>query len=227
MKLVVLPILLIALTVAAYAAPAPPMIAINNETMRCMEYIGGDECMFCSAPSDWQVLGFSWDASCPDDYEWVDSYGIVTCTPSKNEFCCGAGHSGASGDCEDLVINDGLMQCAFVDDINNCTPPEGWGSYEGPEEDSWMWMCPWDYAWVDVQCLIDASRNDQRNITDPNDDLSDLDVSNVSDDISTDAPIDLQNSIQGLSSTCYFAIAAVLIIAAFIWFFVIKRKKVQ
>ena len=100
----------------ALAAPAPPELMVNHETKQCAEFWGGDECLSCSPPVGWEVLGWLGEAECPDDYTAVEIE--PTCAAAKTPFCCSEGHSGASGDCEDVVIDRAGEWCAFVDDIN-------------------------------------------------------------------------------------------------------------
>jgi hypothetical protein len=129
----------------ALAAPAPPQLMVNHQSRQCAEYWGGDECVSCSAPAGWEVLkGWLPEVKCPDGYAEVKV--DLTCTPHKAGFCCTEGHSGAAGDCEDVVLNRELEQCAFVPDINECPAlPRGWEKY-GRD-------CPY-YAWGDqVKCL--------------------------------------------------------------------------
>jgi hypothetical protein len=73
---------------------------------------------------------------------------VPVCTAHKVTFCCTEGHSGALGDCEDVVINKAAEQCAFVEDIGACPSlPRGW---EKHGED-----CPY-YEWAEnIECLGD------------------------------------------------------------------------
>lgn len=122
-----------------FAAPAPPELMINRESKQCAEYWAGDECLSCSAPAGWEILGGLPEAQCPDGFAQVEI--DLTCTPQKDEFCCTEGHSGAAGDCEDVVINRAKEQCAFVEDIGESPSlPGGWEKY-GEE-------CPY-YEWAD------------------------------------------------------------------------------
>jgi hypothetical protein len=76
---------------------------------------------------------------------------------NKGEFCCSEGHSGAPGDCEDLVVNDRSKQCAFVDDIQTCTLPEQW-KQAPPSQDPSRWICPSGYQWIDpLPCEAEAN----------------------------------------------------------------------
>jgi hypothetical protein len=132
---------------ATAAAPVPPELAVNHESKQCAEFWGGDECVVCSLPEGWESLGGLWEAECPTDYATVEIKS--TCWAAKITFCCSEGHSGAPGDCEDVVINKRAEQCAFVEDIGECPAlPDGWGKHG---ED-----CPY-YDWADdVECLDKA-----------------------------------------------------------------------
>lgn len=130
----------------AAAAPAPPQLAVNHESKQCAEFSGGDECVSCSPPTGWEILGALWEAECPAGYAQVEI--VATCTAHKVTFCCTEGHSGAPGDCEDVVINEAAEQCAFVEDIGACPAlPRGWEKYGAD--------CPY-YDWAEnVECLGD------------------------------------------------------------------------
>jgi hypothetical protein len=138
------------------AAPVPPKLVVNHDTQECAEIFGGDECMDCFAPEGWEELGWAYDVECPAGYTLttVESH----CNHFKNEHCCSEGHSGASGDCEDLVINDRNDQCAFVTDINACNLPGNWKAR--PEKISRSeWTCPSRYEWIDnLECLADGDQ---------------------------------------------------------------------
>ena len=144
-------LLLVMLTVLSWcaneqaaAAPAPPQLAVNHESKQCAEFVGGDECVSCSPPAGWEILGNSWETECPAGYAQVEI--VATCTAHKVTFCCTQGHSGAAGDCEDVVINEAAERCAFVDDISECPSlPTGWEKYGAD--------CPY-YEWADqIECL--------------------------------------------------------------------------
>lgn len=137
----------------AFAAPAPPELVVNHETKQCAEFVAGDECVSCSPPAGWEVLGNSWETECPAGYSQVEI--VPTCAPHKVTFCCTEGHSGAAGDCADVVINEAAEQCAFVEDINDCPAlPEGWEKYGAD--------CPY-YDWAeDVTCLGDQAGGEIR-----------------------------------------------------------------
>lgn len=104
--------------------------------------------MDCLPPEGWEVLGWADQTACPEGYTFTQVEEI--CTPFKNEFCCTEGHSGAHGDCTDLVINTIVEQCAFVADINACNLPAGWESNPGDG----YWPCPGNFEWADdLECL--------------------------------------------------------------------------
>jgi hypothetical protein len=138
----------------AWAAPLPPMRVVNHQTLECGELpYGGDECMDCFPPEGWEVLGVAYDVECPPDYTVVDEVSY-DCQPFKNQFCCSEGHSGASGDCEDLVVNNRKKECAFVDDIEDCELPVRW---ETPRQQ----LCPSGYDWIDsLGCTAGTSEGD-------------------------------------------------------------------
>ncbi len=129
----------------ALAAPAPPQLMVNHESKQCADYWAGDECTSCSAPAGWEVLeGLLPEVRCPDGYTQVEV--DLTCTPHKAGFCCTEGHSGAAGDCQDVVINRGARQCAFVEDIGQCPAlPRGWAKHGE--------NCPYDDWAEEIDCL--------------------------------------------------------------------------
>jgi hypothetical protein len=130
----------------ASAAPAPPELVVNHETKQCAEFVAGDECVYCAPPEGWEILGGLEEAECPEGYATVEIEPV--CQAGKNSFCCTEGHSGAPGDCDDVVINDAAQQCAFVEDIGDCPAlPNGWEKYGAD--------CPY-YQWTEnVACLAD------------------------------------------------------------------------
>lgn len=135
------------LTSVAIAAPIPPLRVVNHETKECGEIFGGDECMDCFPPEGWEIIGRAFDEDCPEGYEDIDSPGYA-CEPFKDQFCCTEGHSGAHGDCEDMVIHKRRKECAFVSDIYAVEVPRGWRSR--PDNLSgYEWACPYEYDWVD------------------------------------------------------------------------------
>ena len=144
-------ILLIASWQIVQAEPAPDKLVVNRETKECALIFGGDECMDCLPPAGWEVLGWSYEAECPAAYAFTQVEEI--CTPFKNEFCCTEGHSGAHGDCDDLVLNNAAQQCAFVEDINACHLPPDWESKSGDV----YWACPGNFVWIkDLDCFAES-----------------------------------------------------------------------
>jgi hypothetical protein len=140
------------------AAPAPEKLVVNHETKECATIFGGDECMDCLPPDGWEVLGWSYDVECPEGYAFTEVEEI--CTPYKNEFCCTEGHSGAHGDCEDMVINRIACKCAFVEDINACNLPLGW--QDKPEKKpNYGWACPGSFDWTEEFECQGESASDQ------------------------------------------------------------------
>jgi hypothetical protein len=136
---------------AVLAAPAPPVLVVNDEARQCARMFTGDECTDCFPVEGWKVLGVLGDAQCPAGYTMVDTVDY-TCQPFKNQFCCSEGHSGAPGDCADLVVRKAGKQCAFVPDVNGCTLPQGWTAMPAGVE-ARSWVCPAGYEWVeDVSC---------------------------------------------------------------------------
>ncbi len=150
-------VLLIPLAPATLAAPLPPLRVVNHPAQECSEIpFGGDECMDCFPPEGWEVLGVASDVPCPAGYAVVEGVDY-DCQPFKNQFCCSEGHSGASGDCQDLVVNDRAKQCAFVDDIADCELPRRWSK----RPDTVVlrdWVCPANYEWLEtLKCGSESS----------------------------------------------------------------------
>jgi hypothetical protein len=134
------------------AEPAPDKLVVNHETKECAIIFGGDECMDCLPPEGWEVLGWSYQSECPAGYTLTEVEEI--CTPFKTEFCCTEGHSGAHGDCDDLVINTTTSECTFVEDVNACHLPADWEATPGEV----YWACPGNYDWIDdFECLAEPA----------------------------------------------------------------------
>jgi hypothetical protein len=146
-SLLVAGLLFILSTGYANAAPVPPLRVVNHETKECGEIFGGDECMDCFPPEGWEILGWAMDEPCPEGYTDIGSVGYE-CEAFKAEFCCTEGHSGAHGDCEDMVINRRNKQCTFVPDIATADLPSGWRAKPNRTAD-YEWACPNNYEWVD------------------------------------------------------------------------------
>lgn len=106
------------------AAPLPPRRVINHQARQCAEIIPGDECGDVVLPPGWEYI----DVECPQEYAVVDLR--PEWVPFKVSFCCTEGHSGVSGDCDDVVVNPLTRQCAFVEDIQKCSQlPLGWQTW--------------------------------------------------------------------------------------------------
>jgi hypothetical protein len=145
----ILTVLMLTLTSYVLAAPLPPEIIINNSSKECAMFIAGDECMDCAPPLGWQSLGYTSDSSCPANYTMVSARGI--CKGFEVLHCCTEGHSGASGECRNMVRNNFAKECAFVKDASNCTLPVGW--LKMPENISSVeWLCPNSYNWTSINC---------------------------------------------------------------------------
>lgn len=126
------------------AAPFTETI-INNATKECAVFLAGDECMDCSPPPGWHSLGGY--SSCPKNYTISSVRG--TCKGFEIPRCCTKGHSGASGECSNLVRNDLLRECAFIENAINSTIPTGW--LIKPANISLSeWQCPLGYGWTSL-----------------------------------------------------------------------------
>jgi hypothetical protein len=128
----------------ARTAPMPPLTVINHKTHQCAQIVPGDECGDVILPADWVYLDPALGETCPADYTMIDLR--PEWVHFKVSFCCSEGHSGSSGDCQDVVVEQKGQQCAFVDDIQKCTGlPQGWKA--------WGKNCPAGFTWVDdVTC---------------------------------------------------------------------------
>jgi hypothetical protein len=143
-------VVLLSMAGSVVAAPTPPLTAVNEETKECGMMLGGDECTNCYPINGWTLLGNGVDVECPDGY--VSGEPEYACDHFKAQHCCTEGHSGASGDCEDLIISHRYDQCAFVDDINTCEPPREWTQRPSGSKAE-EWLCPTGYEWVDgIDC---------------------------------------------------------------------------
>jgi len=144
-------LLIILLAGAAFAAPAPLQMIVNNETRECAYFSAGDECVSCDIPDNWASLGT--DAPCPEGY--AEASPVKECRRARIERCCSEGHSGAPGDCAQVEINRLLAQCRFG---NGSPPAPGWEGKPEAMEDS-GWACPEGYRWeggVAQPCFIGA-----------------------------------------------------------------------
>ena len=130
-----------------FAAPMPPRLVVNHQTRQCAEIVPGDECGDVVLPPDWEYLEPTEGVKCPDDYTLVEFY--PDWVHFKVSHCCTEGHSGVSGDCQDVVIQQSKRQCAFVDDIEKCTSlPDKW--------EAWGQNCPAEFEWTDDIACTEA-----------------------------------------------------------------------
>lgn len=150
------PILLVIAASVASAAPMPPRTLINHKTQQCAQVTPGDECGDVILPPEWEYLDPNSGEKCPDNYTMVDLQ--PEWTHFSSQFCCSEGHSGSSGDCQDVIKQEAKQQCAFVEDIQKCSSlPEGW--------ESWGHNCPIDFYWTnDVVCITGES-SPAKNVT--------------------------------------------------------------
>jgi hypothetical protein len=127
----------------ALAAPLPPSLGMNEAAKQCASFYIGDECESCSMPGGWMPA--EGDA-CPAGYEVIEARAV--CTPFRTAFCCSRSHSGAQGDCDDVVVNYAERACAFIDDIEKCaTLPSGW--QRAPVLEALGRVCPMDdFEWL-------------------------------------------------------------------------------
>lgn len=183
-----------------FASQALPRFGINEQTKECSEFFMGDECVSCTMPEDWEMIE---EFQCPTGYKEIQENSV--CTPRKDSFCCTVQHSGAGGDCEDVVVNDVEQKCAFVEDINKCDKlPTNWNQAE--EIKFWGRVCPsWEYEWIEeiLDCQAKIIEND---------------IVDNQKDIGDDKP-------QKSNIIPVIAISSVIIILIIIlWFFLIKRR---
>jgi hypothetical protein len=142
-------ILFVMLAVLASAAPMPQQTIVNNDSMQCARFLPGDECMDCTPPVGWEVLGPY--SSCPEGYTLVTVKG--NCKGFEQEHCCTQKHSGASGDCRNMVMNSLMKQCAFLSNAADYPIPAGW--MKMPENATLSgWVCPLDFAWTTLSETI-------------------------------------------------------------------------
>lgn len=95
-------ILFVILAALASAAPLPQQMIVNNDSMLCARFLPGDECMDCTPPVGWEVLGTY--SSCPEGYRLVTVNG--NCKGLEQEHCCTEKQTGALGDCRNMVKNN-------------------------------------------------------------------------------------------------------------------------
>ena len=138
----------------ALAAPMPLVTIVNHDLMQCSSFLPGDECMDCTPPDGWEILGS--DASCPENYTSVTERVGGNCTGFEVEHCCTQRHSGASGDCKNMIKNDLTKECAFVTDTTNFAGLVGWQKM--PENASpYSWVCPLDYTWTTLTAITSST----------------------------------------------------------------------
>jgi hypothetical protein len=152
MKNVGIAILIVMLSELALAAPMQLQMVVNNDSKECARFLPGDECMDCTPPEGWVILGPY--TSCPENYKLVSVNG--NCKGFEVEHCCTEKHSGASGDCRNLIKNDLTRECTFVTNATTDTIPDGWQKM--PENaTSSNWVCPLGYKWTTSTETIPAS----------------------------------------------------------------------
>jgi hypothetical protein len=131
----------------AAAAPMPPSPVVNHQTRQCAVITPGDECGDVILPPGWEYLDEAAGEVCPDGYTTIELR--PEWAHFKVAHCCTEGHSGTSGDCQDVVIDQSSQRCGFVEDIQACAGlPEGW--------EAWGENCPTKFEWVeDIDCTGD------------------------------------------------------------------------
>ncbi len=135
----------------AIAAPMPPSPVVNHQTRQCAVITPGDECGDVILPPGWEYLDEASGEVCPEGYTTIELR--PDWAHFKVPHCCMEGHSGTSGDCEDVVIDQSSQRCAFVEDIQNCQGlPDGW--------EAWGENCPTKFEWVD-DVICTGSQADQ------------------------------------------------------------------
>ncbi len=141
---------------AAFAAPMPPRTVINHKAHQCAQIVPGDECGDVILPPDWEYLNTAAGEACPAGYTMVDLR--PAWTHFKAQHCCSEGHSGTSGDCQDVIKQADKGQCAFVEDIQQCSSlPAGW--------EPWGQDCPAGFKWVDDMACATGASNPTVNVT--------------------------------------------------------------
>ena len=138
----------------AHASMSAPSVVVNDGTQECMEgFHTGDECVFCTPPEGWKIVGSQYNSTCPEGYTIIDDL-KGTCRGYQNEFCCSMNHSGGAGSCGNMIIRYPTKECAFVMDQNDCTA-------ELLETKDWIKadlvngeLCPGNYSWLgeEVDC---------------------------------------------------------------------------
>lgn len=147
-------IFFVMLAALASAAPMPLLMIANNNSMQCARFLPGDECMDCTPPVGWEVLGPY--SSCPEGYTMVTVNG--NCKGFEQEHCCTEKHSGASGDCQNMVMKNLTKQCAFLTNARDASLPAGWMKMPANASSS-NWVCPLDYTWTTLAATATISSN--------------------------------------------------------------------
>jgi hypothetical protein len=146
--------LLFVLAGLAFAAPMPLQTIVNHDLKQCSSFLPGDECMDCTPPEGWEILDSY--ASCPKNYTLITERARGNCRGFEVEHCCTEKHSGASGDCRNMVKNDLTKGCAFLTNATNFTAPAGW--LKMPENvSSYSWLCPLDYTWTTLTAIASTT----------------------------------------------------------------------
>ena len=152
MKNAGLAILIFLLSGLALAAPMQLQMIVNNDSKQCARFLPGDECMDCTPPDGWEILGPY--TSCPESYTMVTVNG--NCQGFEVEHCCTEKHTGAAGDCRNMVKNDITKECAFVTNAATAAMSVGWQKM--PENaTSSSWICPLDYKWTTLTVTNSAA----------------------------------------------------------------------
>jgi len=71
--LIIFSILFLTFGQNSFAETAPQLI-VNHETKECVELILGNECMACSIPEGWEILGPVSENECPAGYAKVEYF---------------------------------------------------------------------------------------------------------------------------------------------------------
>lgn len=142
MKISSIALALILMAGLSAAAPLPTQLIVNHDLLQCSRFLPGDECMDCTPSQGWTALPEG--SSCPEGYTSVDVRG--NCTAFQAGHCCTEGHSGASGDCRNMVVNDMTGQCSFAEGPENALPA-GWERMPANASPQ-QWLCPAGYAWT-------------------------------------------------------------------------------
>jgi hypothetical protein len=116
------------------------------------------------------------------------------------------GHSGAAGDCEDMVINRLIRQCAFVEDINTSQLSGSWQSRPA-DVSARDWVCPQNFFFRER--LLGSTNNPQP-------------PSQVQATPSASAPNKVLLPIMGLVCLCGFSLLVIIVVVIIV---LRQRKK--